>query len=135
MVPSLLRNRLEFLWPLKSNIRFREPAEVSAAPLPMAGRFQFSSMNFTTELWSLSELATKSGLAYREMTSSGSRGPNPHRPCSGWLELFTGTSAAEPHWPVPVSVSCEVCSALVIGPSPWSDQPSESSQPSTTAAD
>src|SRR6185437_9424386 len=64
---------------LKSNIRLIEPAAVSVAPSPMAGRCQLNSMNFTTELWSSSELLTKLAFAHGEISRNGSLGPSPHR--------------------------------------------------------
>ena len=47
----------------------------------IAGRFQLYSMKFTTEAWSLRLWSTLFCLAHGEMTISGGRGPNPHRPC------------------------------------------------------
>src|SRR5581483_6445130 len=48
----------------------------------IAGRFQLYSMKFTIDAWSLRLWSTVSGAAHGEISSVGSRGPKPHRPCS-----------------------------------------------------
>src|SRR5487761_1414845 len=130
------RNSFWFGFWVKSNMDWIDPAAVSAAPLPMAGRPQLYSMNFTTELRSMNVLSIQFGRAHGEISRNGSRGPTPHLPCSGWPAELTGTWLSWlPHMPVPVSASIEVCDWVTTGPSTWSYQPSESSQVTTTAVD
>ena len=69
----------------------------------------------------MSALSTELRRAHGETTSSGSRGPYPHR-------SWKAPAAAVPQWPGPVRASfAGSFDWLTIGGITWSYQPSESS--------
>ncbi len=91
---------------LKSNMLFRLPEIESKLP-EMAGSPQLPSMNLVIEAWLVSVWSTKLDFAQGEMTSSGSRGPRPQRPCS------PASAVPAPHAPAPVRVSPTPLDGLV----------------------
>src|SRR5262249_41912364 len=98
------------------------PARSSNELSPMRPVFQLSSMNRRMEVWSVTVWSTKFALAYGEITSSGRRGPYPHRP---WYAIAGAVGAG--HAPGRVSGSSDVAEAETTGDDLWSYQPSESS--------
>ena len=85
---------------------------------------QLSSMNWLIEAWLVSVWSTKLDFAQGEMTSSGSRGPRPQRPCSARQRGGAGVpTRARPG----EGVTNRVWDGLVTPEYAWSYQPSESS--------
>jgi hypothetical protein len=84
-------------------------------------RRQLPSMKRMIEAWFVRVLSTKLARAHGEMTSSGSRGPKPHRPS------WPPSDGPLPQAPVPVSASAALWEGLVMPLKAWSYQPSESS--------